>query len=117
MATVPLSTATIDRNTNNHQQEKRHRSIFDLPPQFFDSCHVLSSLHSSIASISESLDNTKISAAETLDDPIKDENASQNVAVVAPRLTCNTCKAEFESLQDQRSHFKSDIHRFNVITI
>ncbi|KAM4094473.1 hypothetical protein ACB094_06G198300 [Castanea mollissima] len=114
MATVPLSATTTDRNTNNHQQEKRHRSIFELPPQFFDSCHVLSSLHSSIASISESLDNTKISAAETLDDPIKDENASKNVAVVAPRLTCNTCKAEFESLQDQRSHFKSDIHRFNV---
>lgn len=30
------------------------------------------------------------------------------------RWSCNTCKAEFESLHDQRSHFKSDIHRLNI---
>ncbi|ERN19487.1 hypothetical protein AMTR_s00069p00197120 [Amborella trichopoda] len=30
------------------------------------------------------------------------------------RWSCNTCKSEFESLEEQRSHFKSDIHRFNV---
>lgn len=28
--------------------------------------------------------------------------------------TCNTCRVEFDSLHDQRSHFKSDIHRFNI---
>ena len=30
------------------------------------------------------------------------------------RWSFNTCKAEFDSLLYQRSHFKSDFHRFNV---
>ncbi|KAG9139521.1 hypothetical protein Leryth_019242, partial [Lithospermum erythrorhizon] len=30
------------------------------------------------------------------------------------RWSCNICKADFDSLIDQRSHFKSDFHRFNV---
>jgi len=109
------STNTKDNNAStNPQQEKRHRCIFDLPPSFFDSCHLLSSPHSSLTSISEPVDNSNDSTAETLEVPENDEKTSQKDVVVTPRWTCNTCKVEFESLQDQRSHFKSDIHRFNV---
>jgi hypothetical protein len=109
------STNTKDNNAStNPQQEKRHRCIFDLPPSFFDSCHLLSSPHSFLTSISEPVDNSNDSTAETLEVPENDEKTSQKDVVVTPRWTCNTCKVEFESLQDQRSHFKSDIHRFNV---
>jgi len=79
-------------------QEKLHRSIFQLPPNFFDSCHFLPSPHS-----------------QTLQPPSNHvDHIVQNVVVSGSTLTCNTCKAQFDSFQDQRSHLKSDIHRFNV---
>ncbi|KAG6669672.1 ankyrin repeat and zinc finger domain-containing protein 1 isoform X1 [Carya illinoinensis] len=120
MATGPPPTLTTkinntrETNRTDPQQEKRHRSIFDLPPDFFDSCHLLSSPHSSLTPICEHLDNPNSSAPETLDFPQDGANAPKNVVLATPRWTCNTCKGEFDSLQDQRSHFKSDIHRFNV---
>ncbi|OMO57133.1 hypothetical protein CCACVL1_25982 [Corchorus capsularis] len=88
-------------------QVKRQRSIFHLPPDFFDSCRLLPPSFQSL-SISES-DNDSL---EIHSDSGKENSSRSGVAV--PRLTCNTCKAKFDSLQDQRSHFKSEIHRFNV---
>ncbi|CAI0401016.1 unnamed protein product [Linum tenue] len=91
---------------------KRYRSIFDVPPDFFDSCSLLSP---SAASFYEAVDKSE---NQNLDDHPEhrdgDEEASSKAAVTVTRWTCNTCKAEFESLHDQRSHFKSDIHRINV---
>ncbi|KAG5251477.1 ankyrin repeat and zinc finger domain-containing protein [Salix suchowensis] len=53
---------------------------------------------------------------ETKSNPLyeADTISKTGVEVTIPRWTCNTCKAEFDSLQDQRFHFKSDIHRINV---
>ncbi|EXB52676.1 hypothetical protein L484_022453 [Morus notabilis] len=92
--------------------EKRYRSVFELPANFFDTCVLLPSPHSVAPLSTETSHN---SALESVDEPEPEaeQNRPQN-AGIAPRWTCNTCKAEFESLQDQRSHFKSDIHRFNV---
>ncbi|AES79982.1 ankyrin repeat and zinc finger protein [Medicago truncatula] len=78
-------------------QEKLHNSIFQLPPNFFDSCHFLPSPH-----------------LETLQPPSNHFDHIQNAVVSGSRLTCNTYKAQFDSFQDQCSHLKSDIHRFNV---
>ncbi|XVF22686.1 hypothetical protein REPUB_Repub12eG0192400 [Reevesia pubescens] len=92
-------------------QEKRKRSIFDLPADFFDSCRLFSP---SLTSVFEPLsisENCSLEYQTNTDET--EENSSKN-GVGLPRWTCNTCKAEFDSLQDQRSHFKSDIHRFNV---
>ena len=122
LATEPDSLYTITTATKNmatattFTTEKRHRSIFEVPGNFFDSCILLPSPHSFPPSTTET---SKNSAPQTLDSDEtqpEDENRSQN-AVVSHRWTCNTCKAEFDSLQDQRSHFKSDIHRFNVIIL
>ncbi|WJX82425.1 hypothetical protein P8452_65186 [Trifolium repens] len=86
-------------------QEKRHRSIFELPSVYFNSSRLLPSPYSSLSNHHN----------ETLQPPSNhDVDDTQNAVVSGPRLTCNTCKAQFDSLQDQRSHFKSDIHRFNV---
>ncbi|KAK2415037.1 cytoplasmic 60S subunit biogenesis factor REI1 protein [Trifolium repens] len=86
-------------------QEKRHRSIFELPSNYFHSSRLLPSPHSSLPNHHN----------ETLQPPSNHHvDDIQNAVVSGPRLTCNICKAQFDSLQDQRSHFKSDIHRFNV---
>lgn len=108
MATEPPCSSTTATTV---PQEKRYRSVFDLPPNFFDSCRLLSPFATSVS------DNDSRSAAETLKvihDYEEEDNRSIN-GVALTRWTCNTCKTEFESLQDQRSHFKSDVHRFNVI--
>ncbi|KAK9202441.1 hypothetical protein WN944_017651 [Citrus x changshan-huyou] len=107
MVTEPPSSSTTATTV---PQEKRYRSVFDLPSNFFDSCRLLSPFATSVS------DNDSRSAAETLKvihDYEEEDNRSIN-SVALTRWTCNTCKTEFESLQDQRSHFKSDVHRFNV---
>lgn len=54
--------------------------------------------------------------AENTDENLEEEDEESKASSVGSltRLTCNTCRADFDSLEDQRSHFKSDIHRFNV---
>lgn len=105
------SAAVVVSNTPSISPEKRNRSIFDVPPDFFDACKLLRSPYSYTSSTGGSYRNS--SSAEN---PVDSENNSSDFkeSSVAHRWTCNTCKAEFESLLDQRSHFKSDLHRFNV---
>ncbi|KAH1108634.1 hypothetical protein J1N35_012402 [Gossypium stocksii] len=91
--------------------ENRYRSIFDLPVNFFDSCRLLSP---SLTSVFEPLSISENYSSENPNSTDDREEKSTKTGVFLPRWTCNTCKAEFDSLQDQRSHFKSDIHRFNV---
>ncbi|GKU88349.1 hypothetical protein SLEP1_g2627 [Rubroshorea leprosula] len=93
-------------------QERRYRSIFDLPDDFFDSCRLLSP--SLLTPVFECLSISEKSAPENIDEIGKEEEKASSHGISLTRWTCNTCKADFDSLQDQRSHFKSDIHRFNV---
>lgn len=129
MATEPPP-STINTGSTYQRQDrqqkleaKRYRSIFELPSDFFDSCRLLQSpFASSSLPIAERFENLSV---KTECDVVGDEklaseeqgaenNGSSNN--VMRRWSCNTCKAEFESLQDQRSHFKSDIHRLNVVS-
>lgn len=70
---------------------------------FFDSCCLL---------------NPSVRFGPVLSPPFDPEAAaeksSKDGGVILDRWTCNTCKIEFASLQDQRSHFKSDVHRLNI---
>ncbi|PIN23779.1 Ankyrin repeat protein [Handroanthus impetiginosus] len=96
------------RKQNKQDEAKRQRSIFEVPPDFFDSCRLLHS------------PDSPISQDDAIEEPNSDKeiidvnNSSNNDAKVMQRWSCSTCKAEFESLQEQRSHFKSDLHRFNI---
>ncbi|CAJ1814963.1 unnamed protein product [Sphenostylis stenocarpa] len=98
------------KSTTTSTQDKRHLSIFDVPSNFFDAARLIPPPHSSVS------DHHSVGQSQTL------EPSSNDVVTVddshnadsAPRLTCNTCRTLFDSLQDQRAHFKSDIHRFNV---
>ncbi|XP_030457355.2 uncharacterized protein LOC115678166 isoform X1 [Syzygium oleosum] len=104
--------------------ERRHRSVFELPPDFFDSCVLLQSPNSSSSSTTAAAaaaavvlpSETEASLAPDLKTPEDSREGGKGCAdgVALARWTCNTCKAEFESLLDQRSHFKSDFHRLNV---
>ncbi|KAK7256650.1 hypothetical protein RIF29_30104 [Crotalaria pallida] len=116
MATkLPANAAATRSPTTSSSQEKRHRSIFEVPPTFFDSCRLLTSPHSTVPD--QPLHDPHTPNPQTLEPSSNDVvvvDATQNGVVSSRRWTCNTCKAQFDSLQDQRSHFKSDIHRFNV---
>ncbi|CAN4125805.1 unnamed protein product [Withania somnifera] len=120
MEAPPLTTTAAAHN-RRHQlkqqksDDKKHHSIFELPANFFDSCRLLQSPTASPLSVVEPLENLSV---KTLEDVSKKEvenlesSSSRNNS--RQRWSCNTCKAEFESLHDQRSHFKSDIHRLNI---
>ncbi|OVA07728.1 Ankyrin repeat [Macleaya cordata] len=102
--------ATETRNPNHNQTDRqRFGSVFDLPPNLFDSCRLLSDGSSSISQSGP----FEISA-NTIDEETLNQIEDNKIKKIVPRWSCNTCKAEFESLLDQRSHFKSDHHRFNV---
>ncbi|CAD6342325.1 unnamed protein product [Miscanthus lutarioriparius] len=86
--------------------EKRPpRSLFELPSDFFDSS-VLLRAHPSTAPFA-------VEPSERSQPPPTQQQQQLSEAA-GSRWTCNTCAAEFESLQEQREHFKSDLHRLNV---
>ncbi|XP_077235587.1 zinc finger protein-like protein [Tasmannia lanceolata] len=96
--------------------EQRGRSLFDFPSNFFNSCSLLSDNSQSTSSYSpftipsETLEHDNLKKKKNNNE----EEEEKGTKVIIPRWSCNTCKAEFDSLQDQRYHFKSDFHRFNV---
>ncbi|XP_050236129.1 uncharacterized protein LOC126686141 [Mercurialis annua] len=114
MATERPVVTTAGATPTSIPPEKRYTSIFDVSSNFFDACRLLSPSATSVSDTAKKLDNlTVVEALKEDETAVKEDTVLKNDAVI-PRWTCNTCKAEFESLQDQRSHFKSDIHRINV---
>ncbi|XP_047975664.1 ankyrin repeat and zinc finger domain-containing protein 1 isoform X2 [Salvia hispanica] len=112
-AAIDKAAKPLPRKHNKPDQTRRHRSIFELPPDFFDSCRLFNSTSSDF----------ETSPDDGVEEPKSEKEASENTnhdgnvnssGKIMQRWSCNTCKAEFESLQDQRYHFKSDLHRFNI---
>ncbi|KAL6004742.1 hypothetical protein ACLOJK_005298 [Asimina triloba] len=96
-------------------EQKGSRSVFDLPTDFFNSCRLISETSLALAPV-ETISTRggrggeeKVMKEEDQEDKKENEGRKAN-----PRLSCNTCQSEFDSLQNQRLHFKCDIHRFNV---
>ncbi|MFS7932643.1 putative transcription factor C2H2 family [Helianthus anomalus] len=103
--------ATVVSSEQQTQPTKRiFRSIFELPSEFFDSCRLLES--SSTAFIPELATTATINKENNLEE--EEESTKDKSVSSSEKWTCNTCKSSFESLLDQRSHFKSDFHRINV---
>ncbi|XP_042461068.1 ankyrin repeat and zinc finger domain-containing protein 1-like [Zingiber officinale] len=110
--------AAATTTSEKSRGERNRRSVFDLPSGFFESCHLLHGLrpgqaeapYPPPAAVAAGSDGEGAEPAiDTLRIGDKGKESSSS-----SRWTCNTCKAEFDSLQDQRSHFKSDLHRLNV---
>ncbi|XP_072958195.1 uncharacterized protein [Typha angustifolia] len=100
------------------RSEKKPRSLFDLPSDFFNGCRLLRAHPSEILPPipspppSSTVDGEGVGEEEAgLDSKREPEKAKETSS---SRCTCNICKAEFDSFHDQRSHFKSDLHRLNV---
>ncbi|KAI3741240.1 hypothetical protein L1987_58911 [Smallanthus sonchifolius] len=100
-------------NLEQQSQPKRpYRSIFEVPSDFFDSCRLLEHPSTSSTAFTPELATTVTIDKESI---VEEEDSTKDKTVSSSeRWTCNTCKSSFESLQDQRSHFKSDFHRINV---
>ena len=88
-------------------EKKPPRSLFDLPSDFFDS-YALHRTHPALAPSPEEPSEPSRPA------PVPSQQQQTPPEAAGFRWTCNTCGAEFESLQEQRDHFKSDLHRLNV---
>ncbi|GAB2271585.1 hypothetical protein Dimus_006417 [Dionaea muscipula] len=118
------NSTTSNSTTSNLPVAKRHRSIFELPGDFFDSCRLI--LPGDREPVEVHTDSSSLSAAESLRSSPANPNFEEAIASTdhyieassksypGSRWSCNTCKSEFDSLLDQRSHFKSDFHRINV---
>ncbi|KAK6918489.1 VLRF1/Vms1 [Dillenia turbinata] len=102
--------ATENQTTNPQvkKYEKRYRSIFELPSDFFDSSTLSHHRHRNLEN-PEDVDANSNPQDDVVLSTVKTLTLSSN-----NRWSCNTCKVEFESLLEQRSHFKSDYHRLNV---
>lgn len=49
--------------------------------------------------------------------PVKDDGAAARLGgeeLLLQSWNCHGCRAVFQSLEEQRDHFKSDFHKFNV---
>ncbi|KAI5062222.1 hypothetical protein GOP47_0022761 [Adiantum capillus-veneris] len=87
--------------------KSRPSSFLELPPDFFDGAHVVT-CEDDEGCLPSLGDRSHVS-----------ELSSRQLDIVPPsslnRWACNTCSnLEFSSLDEQRFHFKSDFHRFNV---
>lgn len=49
-----------------------------------------------------------------LDDGLQIGPGVQQGPVLPQTWVCNGCRAVFQSLEEQRAHYKSDVHKFNV---
>ncbi|KAE8679244.1 hypothetical protein F3Y22_tig00111402pilonHSYRG01062 [Hibiscus syriacus] len=114
MATEPLPSASATATAATTSHKNRYRLIFELPINFFKSCRLLSP---SLTSLIETLSISENSSSEYPDNTDEKDEKSSKTGIGLPKWTCNTCKAEFDFLQDQLSHFKSDIHHFEVSSI
>ncbi|GJN01994.1 hypothetical protein PR202_ga19304 [Eleusine coracana subsp. coracana] len=84
------------------------RSLFDLSSDFFDSSVLLRTHPSLVPTAAEpSEPSEQLPVPSTAQQQLLSETAGFS-------WTCKTCAAEFDSLQEQREHFKSDLHRLNV---
>ncbi|KAM7508734.1 hypothetical protein LguiA_019187 [Lonicera macranthoides] len=110
MATELRSTTTNEQKKQHKPEDKRHRSIFDVPSNFFNSSCLLQFPSSTIDNLP--VTEVKTLAIEEEDSIDEDKQITKNSSM--QKWSCSTCKTEFESLLDQRFHFKSDIHRFNI---
>jgi hypothetical protein len=95
------------------------KSLLDAPDTFFDtSSLLLDHLPSASPGYGPSAIAHQTSASASAQPPPPRDPSSQNQTppeLTMTRWSCTTCHAmEFSSLDDQRSHFKSDFHRFNV---
>jgi hypothetical protein len=108
------------KNTPSHPLLSRPINVYSIPPELLDLLTVRSVTNTGALQV--------ISSAEGQDPTAVDEESGENhtkrtgeeeAVIVEPgsssSLTCQTClSTTFPTLEEQRAHFKSDWHRYNV---
>ncbi|KAG5928208.1 hypothetical protein E4U42_001092 [Claviceps africana] len=84
---------------------RRPHYIYDLPSKVLDSLSLKAASESAAAS-----DDDEIAAKPAE----KSQNPGASTEGHAPSQSCSLCGLSFASLQDQRSHLKSDMHHYNL---
>ncbi|KAJ5323808.1 hypothetical protein N7476_002408 [Penicillium atrosanguineum] len=79
---------------------KRPLYVYDLPQEL-------------LATLSAKTANQSVAEPSTEDDPKDPEVAAQESAI-ATSTQCSLCKVSYHNVQEQRSHVRSDHHRYNL---
>lgn len=74
--------------------------MYDLPPEL-------------LASLTAKTTAQPVAEEQTGPSPLELERAAQDSAIATSNL-CSLCKVSYNTVQDQRSHVRSDHHRYNV---
>ncbi|KAI1472346.1 uncharacterized protein F4812DRAFT_9939 [Daldinia caldariorum] len=87
---------------------RRPLYVYDLPDQ------VLNSLSLKRDAAIEATDTTKESTKSLAQSPTQDAATSGSSSPVVGSQSCSLCALSFATVQDQRSHLKSDLHHYNL---
>ncbi|KAG0155995.1 hypothetical protein PDIDSM_3171 [Penicillium digitatum] len=79
---------------------KRPLYVYDLPPEL-------------LASLTVKTTSQAVAEQEPEPSPIDLELAAQDSAIATSTL-CSLCRVSYNSVQEQRSHVRSDHHRYNI---
>ncbi|KAJ5836580.1 hypothetical protein N7447_002606 [Penicillium robsamsonii] len=79
---------------------KRPLYVYDLPPEL-------------LASLTAKTTSQPVAEEEPAPSPTELELAAQDSAIATSTL-CSLCRVSYSSVQEQRSHVRSDHHRYNI---
>jgi hypothetical protein len=111
------------RNPASHPLLSRPINVYSIPPELLDLLTVRSVTNTGALQVitpapAQTQDQDHANVNANLGDRTqKLENDGEEDAVIetGSSLTCQTClSATFPTLEEQRAHFKSDWHRYNV---
>ena len=112
-------------------QQQSVETLFNVPNGFFDRAVLYAQRRDDRASNEDSLETVQEFGLGEKSGIKEETEALRNLSLIreegleigpgvqqGPVLpqnwACNGCRAVFQSLEEQRAHYKSDIHKFNV---
>lgn len=112
-------------------QQQSVETLFNVPNGFFDRAVLYAQRRDDRASNVDSLETVQEFGLEEKSGIEEETEAPRNLSVdreeglqIGPGVqqgpvlpqnwVCNGCRAVFQSLEEQRAHYKSDVHKFNV---
>lgn len=109
------------KNPSSHPLLARPINVYSIPPELLDLLTVRSVTNTGALQVISSVEeqnNTDVDK-ENADGTRTQTQGTESEVVLetgsSSSLTCQTClSATFPTLEDQRAHFKSDWHRYNV---
>lgn len=105
------------KNSSSHPLLSRPINVYSIPPELLDLLTVRSVTNTGALQVISSVEeqnNTDVDK-ENADGTRTQGTESEVVLETGSSLTCQTClSTTFPTLEEQRAHFKSDWHRYNV---